>query len=605
MDVADGGSELDSRNQGERNTAVTPESVVVSSAMAPVALFVFNRPLHTRRTLEALRQNELSDQTELYVFCDGPRSERNEDAAVAEVRTIVGSEKWCGSVSIVHRDENFGLARSVREGVDFVLREHDRVIVLEDDIETSPGFLRYMNDALQLYASEERVMNVSGYVPETSGQSRLPETFFVKLMACWGWATWRRAWRYSRWDADELLLELGRRAGGPAEFDMDGTYPYTDHLRRNRDGSIRTWAVFWAASCFLRDGLSLFPKRSLIRNIGLDGSGENCHAGQDVHEDYELADRIYVERIRVEESRAGRRYYKSFYQYGRESSMIRRVRGGARMLCNKLLQKVPETLKSPIRDILGIDHPFGLPRSELKRLRVLPRFCESTVALFRRPLRIVDSASFLASHQEIFVNQIYRFSTDCAAPTIIDAGANLGLASIYFKRLFPDAKITAIEPDSVIVDVLRSNLAAFGYGDVEVICAAAWNSNKKLQFSVNHADAGRISDDGDVEVEGIRLRDLIEGRRIDLLKLDIEGAEIEVLADCKSSLDGVQRLFVEFHSFARQQQSLSTLLTILETAGFRYYIYQTGVHSPNPLVKFEQESGFDLQLNIFAVRGDQ
>lgn len=579
--------------------------VSTTRTLAPVALFVFNRPVHTRRTLEALRQNELSGQTHLYIFCDGCRRGQNDEELVTEVRTVVASEKWCGSVTITAVDDNRGLARSIRDGIDVVLSEHDRVIVLEDDIETSSGFLAFMNDALELYALDERVMNVSGYLPETSYQSRLPETFFVKLMACWGWATWKRAWRLASWDAGELLRDLARRTGGLDEFDMDGTYPYSDQLRLNRDGTLRTWAVFWAASCFLRDGLSLFPGRSLVRNIGLDGSGENCHSGQDEHEDYRLAVRVNVERIPVEESRAGRRYYKAFYQFGRNSSMIRRAKCRAGVVRNKLLQQIPETFKSPVRNILGTEHPFGLPQSERNRLRSLPRFRESTVDLFGRQLRIVDSASFLASHQEIFVNQIYRFACNCTAPTIIDAGANLGLASIYFKRLFPNAKITAIEADSVIVEVLRSNLHIFGHDDVAVVHGAAWDSNQNLNFSLDHADAGRVSDAGNGEVRGLRLRDLIDGQHVDLLKMDIEGAETRVLLDCEGAMAGVQRMFVEYHSFAGEPQNLAQLLSVLERGGFHYYIHHTGVHSSHPFVKLEQEAGFDLQLNIFATRGSE
>ena len=268
----------------------------------------------------------------------------------------------------------------------------------------------------------------------------------------------------------------------------------------------------------------------------------------------------------------------------------------------KLLQWIPETIKEPFRSVLGQAHPYGLSASSRKHLKELPRYQQTSVKLFEHELVIVDAASFLASHQEIFEHQIYSFSPATSAPVIIDAGANIGLASIYFCRSCPTSRITAIESDPAIHKILCENLKSFDVTNVEVIHGAVWNSHENIRFSQDHADAGRISDHGETIVPGIRLRDLIQGQHIDLLKMDIEGAETRVLVDCEEAMGGVQRMFVEYHSIVGQPQSLSKLLSVLERSGFHYYIQHTGVHSSHPLVKLEQEAGFDLQLNIFAVR---
>lgn len=267
-----------------------------------------------------------------------------------------------------------------------------------------------------------------------------------------------------------------------------------------------------------------------------------------------------------------------------------------------MLQWIPESVKEPFRTVLGKAHPYGLSASLKKHLKELPRYQQASVTLFEHELVIVDAASFLASHQEIFEHQIYNFSPATSAPVIIDAGANIGLASIYFHRANPASRITAIESDPAIYAVLCRNLKSFGATNVEVIHGAAWDRHEDLRFSQDHADAGRISDHGETLVRGIRLRDLIEGQHIDLLKMDIEGAETRVLMDCEGAMGGVQRMFVEYHSFAGEPQSLAKLLSVLKRSGFHYYIQHTGVHSPHPLVKLEQQAGFDLQLNIFAVR---
>jgi hypothetical protein len=240
---------------------------------APIALFVYSRPDLTQRTLDALATNRLSDSSELIIFSDGPKT--SADAPKVEaVRSLVSGVKGFSHVRLVSAPANLGLARSILGGVSRVNDEFGRVIVVEDDIETSPHFLAYMNDALGRYADQPRIAAVSGFVPPMD--IVLPETFFQRDAECWGWATWQRAWSGFETDGVKLLAELKRRSLLHF-FDQDGTFPYSDMLRGQIAGTNNSWAVRWRAHVILNDLLSLYPGRSLTRNIGNDGSG--THSG--------------------------------------------------------------------------------------------------------------------------------------------------------------------------------------------------------------------------------------------------------------------------------------------------------------------------------------
>jgi hypothetical protein len=240
---------------------------------APIALFVYSRPDLTRRTLDALAANPLADRSELIVFSDGPRAPADAPKVEA-VRALVAGAKGFSCVRLVVAPANLGLAGSILSGVTKVNDEFGRIIVMEDDIETSPYFLGYMNDALDRYADQPRVAAVSGFHPPMD--VALPETFFQRDAECWGWATWQRAWSGFETDGATLLAELKRR-NLLRFFDQDGTFAYGDMLRGQIAGTNNSWAVRWRAHVILNDLLSLYPGRSLTRNIGNDGSG--THSG--------------------------------------------------------------------------------------------------------------------------------------------------------------------------------------------------------------------------------------------------------------------------------------------------------------------------------------
>ncbi|MCK9238811.1 sugar transferase [Desulfocurvus sp.] len=235
---------------------------------APVALFAYNRPRHLARTLRALAANPLAARTPVVAYADGPRGPADE-AAVGEVRAVLARARGFASLRVVPCEANLGLARNIIAGVGETLAAHGRVIVLEDDLLTTPGFLEFMNRALDAYQDEERVAAVHGYVLPVPG---LPETFMLRMTDCWGWGTWSRAWKLFEPDGAGLLARL-RAAGLTRTFDLDGAQHYTAMLEDQIAGRNDSWAVRWYASTFLAGRLGLYPGRSLVRNIGLDGSG--------------------------------------------------------------------------------------------------------------------------------------------------------------------------------------------------------------------------------------------------------------------------------------------------------------------------------------------
>lgn len=242
--------------------------------LAPIALFVYNRPDHARRTIDALKQNALAQDSDLFVFSDAPKNAAAE-RAVAEVRKYIGEVSGFKSVTLVERSTNFGLAKSVIDGVGSICNEYGTVIVLEDDLLTTPYFLQYMNDALCEYESSEEVISIHGYIYPTGYE--LPETFFLRGADCWGWATWKRGWDQFQPDAEKLLAALLEKKLGRA-FDFGGNNDYMGMLRDQISGRVNSWAIRWYASAFLANRLTLYPGVSLVQNIGNDDSGTHSEA---------------------------------------------------------------------------------------------------------------------------------------------------------------------------------------------------------------------------------------------------------------------------------------------------------------------------------------
>jgi hypothetical protein len=247
--------------------------MTVVASLAPILVFAYMRPAHLAKTIESLRLNPEAVASNLYVYCDAAKRARDLDAVNA-VRAYADRIEGFASVQVVKRGRNLGLAASIIDGVSCITASHGRTIVVEDDLVVSPHFLRFMNDGLDRYADEPRVASIHGYCYPT-GQT-LPETFFLRGADCWGWATWSRAWSHFVADGSRLRAALLARKL-VRDFDLDGAYPFFRMLEHQIAGRNDSWAIRWHASCFLDDMLTLYPGRSLVHNIGNDGSG--THSG--------------------------------------------------------------------------------------------------------------------------------------------------------------------------------------------------------------------------------------------------------------------------------------------------------------------------------------
>lgn len=292
---------------------------------APIVLFLYNRPDHARRTVEALQRNERAGQSMLFVFCDGPRTAQDAPAVEA-VRDFARTITGFAEIHVIERERNLGLSASIIDGVSDICRRFGRVVVLEDDLVTAPHFLRYMNDALDLYAADERVIAVQGYVFPVAAS--LPETFFLKDPGCWGWATWERGWALFDSDGPRHLAAI-RRSHREREFDMDGGSPYVAMLEDQIAGKNNSWAILWYASAFLRGKLTLHPGMSLVQNVGFDGSG--THTGVSTDFAVALADRpVTVAPVPVEENLVARQAISAYLSGLRPSGITRLLRRLAR-----------------------------------------------------------------------------------------------------------------------------------------------------------------------------------------------------------------------------------------------------------------------------------
>lgn len=253
---------------------------IITKELAPVVMFVYNRPDHTRKTLNALMKNELAQQTKLYIFSDGPKGDADNETLlkIQQVRKMINERPWCGEVEIIESPVNLGLGTSIRTGVTEIIEKHGWVIVLEDDLVTSPVFLNYMNDALDYYENRKSVFSVSGYCLPPN-KLAIPSDYqydvFVSLRnSSWGWGTWVDRWGKVDWDiknyntiSEDPYIKEAINRGGDDVFELLSSQVF---------GKIDIWSIQFTLAHFVNHAVSIVPTSSYVDNIGLDGSGTNC-----------------------------------------------------------------------------------------------------------------------------------------------------------------------------------------------------------------------------------------------------------------------------------------------------------------------------------------
>lgn len=263
-----------SRFRPDDESAKEPRKPVTCLAqpLAPIAVFAYKRPEHLQRALEALHRDPLFGRSPVHIYCDGARSEA-ETERVRQTRDI--ARRFATQhTRLVFREQNLGLRKSIVSGVSELTEDQGRVIVVEDDLVVGDQFLSFMNAALDRYADNDQIEQVSGHqfpVSVPAGGTPL----FLPFTTTWGWATWKRAWRHFGASAegyDELCNDRALRR----RFDLDGSYPYFRMLQKQQAGEIDSWGILWYLTMFRRQRLAVFPRQSLVRNEGFDGTGTHC-----------------------------------------------------------------------------------------------------------------------------------------------------------------------------------------------------------------------------------------------------------------------------------------------------------------------------------------
>jgi hypothetical protein len=297
--------------------------------LAPIALFVYNRPKHTLCTVESLQSNILANESDLIIFSDGPKY-KSQSEMVNSVRKYIHGITGFKSVKIIERDINIGLSKSIIDGVSRICKEFGQVIVLEDDLIASPHFLGYMNNALNIYRHNDIVISIHGYMYPI--KSKLPETFFLRGADCWGWATWDRGWNLFEQNGNKLLHEIRYKNLGK-QFNYNGALNNIKMLNDQINGKNDSWCIRWHASAFLKNKLTLYPGVSLINNIGVDGTGAHC--GTTNYFDCEVSKHpIDIKDIPVTDNEEVR-WLVEEYLRNMEKPIVNRIKNKIRRIYNK------------------------------------------------------------------------------------------------------------------------------------------------------------------------------------------------------------------------------------------------------------------------------
>ncbi|MCS6796374.1 MAG: FkbM family methyltransferase [Raineya sp.] len=572
----------------------------------PILFLVFNRPDTTQQVFDKIRAIK---PAKLFIAADGARKNIvSEQEKVNIVRKIIlEGIDWNCEVKTLFREKNLGCGRAVSEAITWFFEHVEQGIILEDDTVPNLSFFHFCKDLLDYYKDDERIFMISGNNFQNGIKRGKADYYFSIYTHIWGWATWRRTWQkydYKLTKLDDFIAKNKIKQYFKKKSHQNF---WLNIFKEVKAQKIDTWDFQLQFACLYNNGLAILPNENLVTNIGFRGDATHTIKKKHIAElpTKELKFPLKHPHKIIQSKKADLFTYRSVFNYKKAKVNI----------LESILSKIHQKIKERYHKIIhyyryylrkGKNYRKRFEKQkELNRIAQIPRFIEGETNMLGGLVKFVDSASFGFIYHEIFEREIYKFQTENSRPYIIDAGANIGLSVIYFKKLYPNAEIIAFEPDNKVFEILLFNIKSFGFENVQLIQKALWNEETTLRFYSEGADGGRIATQADseklIEVSTCRLRNFLN-RKVDLLKIDIEGAEITVMEDCIDLLHNVERLFVEYHSFVGKEQKLYKLLEILEKAGFRYQIQHVGVFSPHPFINISEYANMDLQLNIFAYR---
>jgi FkbM family methyltransferase len=567
-----------------------------------VVFIIFRRPEATRRVWERIRA---ARPRQLFVIADGGRN-ADEWRKCNAARELVAEVDWPCAVHRNYADINLGCRERVFSGLDWVFAQVEEAIILEDDCLPDPTFFRFCEELLARYRDDARVMTIGGHNFQQGRRYGSTSYYFTAYAYIWGWATWRRAWRLcdkqmSGWPAFMSTGRIGHYFPTPEERSH-----WTAILDRAYHGEW-AWGHRWWFTQLAHAACGICPQVNLVENIGF--GDDSTHTGITSAGVLPLKAQAISLPLRHAEvvtpcRKADLAYFRQCTQYRPQAGItsLAIIRGILRIpilhACYNWLRSLEWWKRLRNREYRRIQR-------ERRRLLRLPRNEWSATALLGAPLRINDNLSFLARYEDIFERGIYALPETLLRPRILDVGANVGLAAIYFKRRHPLARITAFEADPEIAEALRGNLTNHGCTDVEIVAKAVATEAGVMPFCSLGGGSGRLQRQHDGCQQGqhvptVRLRDYL-GEQVDFLKLDIEGAELPVLLDCRDLLGNVRMAFIEYHSFAGEPQVLDELLALLRDSGFRILL-DTAVRYNFPYLTRYNRDGMDLLVHLYAMR---
>ena len=563
-----------------------------NSLTTPILLLTFNRLDVTIRVLNAIKK---AAPSRLYVASDGPRNPE-ETIVVDQIRAkVTSSVDWPCNLKTLFREKNLGCRNAVNSAITWFFQNEERGIILEDDCLPNPTFFSFCEELLKKYADSDDIWTISGDNFHREESSKEYSYYFSKYFHSWGWASWQRAWQDYRANVEANLLNVTQsNLESLSDNDPDFVAYWLSILKKCQMNQIDSWAYPFLFESFRRSKNHIHPTGNLIDNIGF-GSDATHTTGQSPN-------------YAVEAMQFPLKHPPSTKRDSNADKLTERIHFKIGVKKKKRKKRYKQLIRS-FKDRLALLFCAG-PIRDRKKISILKRLKRHTTGktkLNQITWFYPDPVSFAYAYEQIMFSEIYKF-TALANPIIIDCGANVGIASIYWAIQYPNASITSVEADPNVYQYLLKNIRSSGVRNINTINKAVWHEHQTIRFSQDNADGGGISNclnenvrinRQEIEVEAVLLNSLIDNGKVDLLKIDIEGAECDLLLHQAHCLKNVQRLFVEYHSFINKPQRLHELLSLLSSSGFRIHI-NPEYSAKQPFVGVKADSGMDNRINIFA-----
>lgn len=499
---------------------------------SPIVLFVYNRLDLTIKTVEALKKNELSNKSELFIFSDGSKNKEDEKKvkAVREyLKQITGFKK----VKIFESKKNKGLANSIISGVTKIINKYGKVIVLEDDIVVSKYFLNYMNDALNFYQNEKKVFSISGYNRSeylmSFPKDYKKDIYFNPRTSSWGWGTWKDRWNSVDWKVKDFE-NFKHSKKQINEFKKIGP-DLPSMLIYWKEGKNDSWAVRFSYACFKQKKINVYPVLSYIKNIGFD---------KGTHHKKKLRINIYENEVLNKKSNI--KFNKNYELNYKLINNYNAIFMNNFKLYVKFIFFIKESIRV-FRRVFNFIQLYGF-------IFFIKYFLYSLFNLnFNHYFYgfLIKTSDF-PTIKEIFEIKIFDFQIK-KPKIIVDLGSNIGLSAKWFINKYPNAKIICFEPDTKNFEICKKNIK--NLKNVEVFNYAIMDLTTNVEntgFSGTNSSVFKKSKFG--KLKSLSMKDLIKNfniKNIDLLKIDIEGSQKELFEGDTIWLNNVSNIFIETH----------------------------------------------------------